>query len=212
MRQLYYQFVARDLLPENTMREYKKLGNIVNDARLAGLIDWKAIEDRGRKLEENDHWESPEACIRADIDYYQLDKWANQPHRVEVWVEKDALMGIVESVSGSLDVACTSTRGYTSQSEMWRAARRFKKYTRYGQTCTLLHLSDHDPSGINMTNDIDNRLNHVFGCDVYVKRIALTMKQVKRYTPPPQSGKNVRQPCSRLRHPVRIRQLGTGCT
>ena len=49
LRQVYYQMVARDIIPNN-MRSYKNLGNLINDARLAGLIDWLAIEDRTRNL------------------------------------------------------------------------------------------------------------------------------------------------------------------
>lgn len=59
LRQLYYQFVARDLIP-NTQRDYKRLGSIVNDARLAGLIDWASIVDRTRNLRALGHFESIE--------------------------------------------------------------------------------------------------------------------------------------------------------
>jgi hypothetical protein len=48
LRQLYYQFVSHDWLA-NTERNYKRLGNIINDARLAGLIDWDRIKDRNRE-------------------------------------------------------------------------------------------------------------------------------------------------------------------
>src|ERR1044072_5302001 len=64
LRQLYYQFVARDLSP-NTQQEYKRLGAIINDARLAGLIDWDHLVDRTRNLRGLDHWESPEGGGRG---------------------------------------------------------------------------------------------------------------------------------------------------
>jgi len=54
LRQLYYQFVSRALIA-NKQSEYKRLGSIINDARLAGLVDWKAIEDRTRNLKRNSH-------------------------------------------------------------------------------------------------------------------------------------------------------------
>ena len=47
-RQIYYQFVARDLIP-NTPRSYQNLTSILTDARYAGCIDWDVIEDRGRE-------------------------------------------------------------------------------------------------------------------------------------------------------------------
>ena len=64
LRQLYYQFVARSLIP-NRQAEYKRLGQIVNDGRLAGLLDWEGIEDRTRNLQARPHWFSPADTIRA---------------------------------------------------------------------------------------------------------------------------------------------------
>ena len=58
LRQLYYQFVARGLIA-NTERDYKRIGNIVSDARRAGLIDWNAIEDRTRFIRRLSNWEAP---------------------------------------------------------------------------------------------------------------------------------------------------------
>ena len=57
LRQLYYQFVVRNLIP-NKRSEYKRLGVIVSDGRLAGLIDWDAIEDRGRNVQISPSWSS----------------------------------------------------------------------------------------------------------------------------------------------------------
>ena len=52
----------------------------------------------------------------------------------------------------------------------------------------IIHLGDHDPSGIDMTRDIQERLQ-MFGADVYVKRVALTMNQIGTYNPPPNPAK-----------------------
>lgn len=183
LRQLYYQFVSRDLIT-NTQREYKNLGSIVNDARLAGLIDWDTIIDRTRNLEKNPQWHNAQQFLRSVIPQFQVDRWENQPNRVEVWIEKDALIGVIEKICQRHDVAYFSCRGYTSQSEMWSAAQRLIEYTDNGQELTILHLGDHDPSGKDMTRDIQSRLE-LFGARVDVRRIALNMSQVRTYNPPP---------------------------
>jgi len=85
LRQLYYQFVSRGLIP-NKDTEYKKLGSIVNDARLAGLIDWDHITDRTRNLRKNAHWTSPQEIIDTCAKQFQHDKWRDQKDYVEVWV------------------------------------------------------------------------------------------------------------------------------
>src|SRR5208337_2838972 len=116
LRQLYYQLVSRDVIA-NKQSEYKRVGSIVNDARLAGLIDWDALEDRTRNVRSIAHWDSPEQIIAAVADQYAIDKWEDQNVRPEVWIEKDALVGVIERICNELDVAYFSCRGYTSQSE-----------------------------------------------------------------------------------------------
>ena len=188
LRQLYYQFVARDLIP-NSQRSYKRMGSIINDGRLAGMIDWSQIEDRTRNVRSVPHWRKPADIIRGAADQFRIDKWEGQDNRVEVWIEKDALVGVIEDTCRSLDVAWFSCRGYASQSELWRAAERMREYEErwYCQTA-ILHLADHDPSGIDMTRDIQDRLA-LFGVDTRVYRIALTREQVAEYGPPPNPAK-----------------------
>lgn len=174
--------VARGYIPNNE-RSYKNLGSLINDGRLAGLIDWYAIVDRTRNLRGNSHWDDPQSVIESAKYSYMLDRWEGQPNYVEVWVEKDALIGIVSQACKTLDVPHFSCRGYTSQSEMWVAAQRFIRQGNRDSR-TIIHLGDHDPSGIDMTRDIQERLD-MFGADVHVKRVALTMEQINTYNPPP---------------------------
>lgn len=191
LRQLYYRFVAQAFI-SNTQREYKKLGSIINDARIAGLIDWDAIVDRTRHIRSLDNWTNAADIVDDAVRWYQLDKWANQETRVEVWIEKDALVGVIEGVCQRNDVSFFSCRGYTSQSAMWRAAQRINGYIDSGQTVRIIHLGDHDPSGIDMTRDIEDRLDlfltndgHYRSSDWDVDRIALNMDQIRAYSPPP---------------------------
>lgn len=185
LRQLYYQFVARGFIA-NKDKEYKRLGGIVSDARLAGLIDWDHIVDRTRNMRQNGHWSSPEAIIKACAESYQINKWSEQLNYVEVWIEKDALVGVIQGVCSEEDVPYFSCRGYTSQSEMWSAAMRL---VRQNKTCHVIHLGDHDPSGIDMSRDITDRLELFCRThsshDLTIHRIALNMDQVREYKPPP---------------------------
>jgi len=166
LRQLYYQFVARGLIP-NTDKDYKRLGGIINDARLAGRLDWDYIVDRTRNVRSLPHWNSPAEIVEAVSRQYRIEKWADQPVRIEVWIEKDALVGVLDAVCPGLDVDYFSCRGYTSQSEIWGAAQRLREYLNAGQRVVVLHLGDHDPSGIDMTRDIRERLELFIGKDWY---------------------------------------------
>jgi hypothetical protein len=97
LRQLYYQFVARGLIA-NTQKSYKRLGSIINDARLAGLIDWDSITDRTRGVETLSTWKEPSNIIQTCATQFRIDLWATQPYRPEVWIEKEALAGVFERV------------------------------------------------------------------------------------------------------------------
>jgi hypothetical protein len=182
LRQIYYQFVARGFIPNNN-REYHNLGCIIDKARLAGLIDWDMIEDRTRSVRGNAHWDSPSGIVDSCAYQYRRWLWSDQDFYVEVWIEKDALVGVIDGVCRDWDINFFSCRGYTSQSAMYRAAQRILLHDR---PCVILHLGDHDPSGLDMTRDIGDRLQLLTeGADIEVKRIALNMDQVDEYEPPP---------------------------
>lgn len=207
LRQVYYRFVANGWIA-NHQNEYKRLGKIINDARLAGLIDWDYIVDRTRNLRGLPHWETPLDILKETAEQFRHDKWKEQPTYIEVWVEKDALVGIVQQAAVTEDVNFFSCRGYTSQSEVWGAAQRIRKQLENGRKVVVLHLGDHDPSGIDMTRDIRERLNLFLSVDLHnsegigmfearawvqdnftIKRIALNMDQVEQYNPPPNPAK-----------------------
>lgn len=188
LRQLYYQFVSRGWLA-NEQRNYDKLGAIVSDGRMAGLISWLAIEDRTRGLRGIDTVANPAAAVRQARDLYARDLWEDQPMRPEVWIEKDALIGVIGGICDELRVDFFACRGYNSQSEQWRAGQRFARYVQKGQRPIVFHLGDHDPSGIDMTRDNRERLSLFAGVPVQVVRLALNMAQVEQYNPPPNPAK-----------------------
>ncbi|WP_243643876.1 hypothetical protein [Paenibacillus pinisoli] len=205
LRQIYYQLVAKDIIP-NTERSYKNVGNLISDARMAGLISWEAIEDRTRNLRKNSHWSSPSSIINSAAYSFAYDKWADQDYYVEVWVEKDALVGVVGQICQRLDVPYFSCRGYVSQTEMWVASQRLiSKVENGNQQPVILHLGDHDPSGKDMSRDIEDRLD-TFGISPLFRRIALNMDQIEQYLPPPNPTK-----LSDSRATTYINQFGYEC-
>lgn len=188
LRQLYYQFVARDVIP-NSIQSYKRLGSIINDARLAGVVSWTAIEDRTRNLQSLSTWDTPGEIMQSAVDSYLRDKWADQDYRPEVWIEKEALVGVIAGICNRLEVPFFACRGYNSQSEQWRAGMRFSHYRKNGQEPIVFHLGAHDPSGIDMTRDNRTRLGLFAGGNVELKRLALNYDQVEQYGPPPNPAK-----------------------
>ena len=185
VRQLYYQLVSRDIIPNNE-RAYKRLIELITNGRMGGHIDWSAIVDRGRVTVMPSHWGSPVDILRSAKESYRLDRWENQPYFVEVWCEKDALSSILEPVCNRWHVRYLAGHGYLSTTAVYDAAKRFDAENAEGRTPVVVYLGDHDPSGQDMSRDIFDRLSVLTrGQDVEVNRIALTMNQVRQYDPPP---------------------------
>ncbi len=186
LRQLYYQLVSKDLI-ENTVRSYKRIGNIVNRGRLAGLIDWEMIEDRGRTPVTRNTWDSPAEILGDTAEWYYRDRWADQKYYVEVWAEKDAVSNILEPVCRNWGVTFMANRGYSSQSAMYEAAQRLDAAWEAGKGIGVIYLGDHDPSGIDMSRDIRDRLGlFLMDGDPFkgAIRLALDMDQINQYNPP----------------------------
>jgi hypothetical protein len=208
LRQIYYRLIAGDHFPDswadengikNRKQSYDKLGVLVNDARMCGLLDWSKLVDMTRNLQSLSHFDDPGNFLARVHTAFNRDLWANQEYRLEVWIEKDALITVIEPPCVNLDVPYFSCRGYTSQSEMWAAGQRLAGYLDHEhnpQPVKILHFGDHDPSGLDMTRDIHERLAGFLGkhvhdgaCRFSVDRIALSMEQVEQYNPPPNPAK-----------------------
>jgi hypothetical protein len=184
LRQLFYQFVSRPTLGlENSVGDYKRLGRTVTDARRGGLIDWDGIEDRTRNVRSLPTWDDPSTIVSACADQYRQDVWADQTYRPEVWIEKDALTGVIEGVSEEFRAPWFSCRGNVSDSEMYAAGKRFARIVGQGQVPVVLHLGDHDPNGLDMTRDILDRLEMFARCRIEVRRLALNLTQTTGLPP-----------------------------
>ncbi len=189
LRQLYYQFVSKALI-DNTEKQYKRLGRLITHAREAGEMDWNAIHDAGRGINAFGFTEEPDSILDSLEYSINFDQWARQDVYIEVWVEKQALEGVIKKPCNRYDVRYMACKGYLSASEAWRAGQRFQKARDAGKTPILIHLADHDPSGLNMTEDNRSRVR-LFAEDqgVEVRRIALNMDQVDEHNPPPNPAK-----------------------
>lgn len=193
LRALYYQFIRRDAFPENrrdeqgtknNLRNYKWLSNLVSDARIAGLIDWTHIEDPDRESEGGDAgWPSPGAAVRSITSWYSIPHWDGQENYVEVWVEKKALLEVIRRPASRWNVRYLACKGSPSQTAVHDAASRLRGFERMGRTTEIIYLGDHDPTGLDISRDIQDRLV-MYGSEARVNRIALNMDQITDDLPP----------------------------
>jgi hypothetical protein len=187
LRQLYYQLVSRDIIA-NQQKEYAKLSTLLVKGRMAGVVDWRAIEDRIR-VPFIPYWvEDIADAINDTIRQYRLDRQEDQDVYIELWVEKDALSGVLKKITSHYHINLMVNRGYSSCTAMYDAYKRLKEKEDEGKETYILYLGDHDPSGLDMIRDIKERLEE-FGVNPDVKHIGLTMKQIKQFNPPPNPAK-----------------------
>lgn len=193
LRQLYYQMLP---VIENKVSEYQKLSALISDARYAGLIDWDAIEDRIRSPDMPGHWIDMSEFLDSALGAYKLDRWAGQNDYVELLTEKDALHSVLSPIARQWHVSFSVNRGYTSTTAIHDLYERIVEKMKYGRMVHLLYLGDHDPSGLDMIRDINERLSLFLQKDGYrqehdfrVHHIALTYEQVLKYSPPPNPAK-----------------------
>lgn len=217
LRQLYYQLVSQDLIA-NKESEYKRVGEVVSRARRGGLLDWEALEDRVRQPVMPPEYDGLDDLMEAALHTYRLPRLKGQESYVELWVEKDALAGVIAPIARQWHVALMVNRGYSSTSAMKASGERLRrKCVEIGaENVHVLYLGDLDPSGEDMVRDISERLEEYINqgvlvfregstvtveeeedrrdrlyphIDLAVTKLALTMDQVRTYSPPPNPAK-----------------------
>ena len=186
LRQLYYQLVTQNIIV-NKERSYKNLSRLVSRARLAGLVDWDAIEDRGRPPHRSSEWDSIADLVESAVASYRLPRWEGQNKYVELWVEKDALAGVLSPLAKKHHVTLMVNKGYSSQTAMYEASKRFIDHR--SEIQSLFYIGDFDPSGEDMVRDIRDRLYTFGAAEVDVYKLALTKDQIASYSLPPNPAK-----------------------
>ena len=181
LRQLYYVGVTENLY-SNEEASYKRLGDIITNGRMAGLLDWDGIEDRGRRGRHQSYWKSTGDILRSAADSFKINKWEKQKNHVEVMVEKSALEGIIAPICDEFEVPFHANKGYSSASAMYAIGKRLQERAHEGKSLHIIALFDHDASGLDMSRDLTQRLT-VFSNNspINVHRVALNIDQVHQY-------------------------------
>lgn len=188
LRQLHYQFVGHDPKYVNHQSAYKKLGLILDDCRYGGVVDWSAIVDRGRQPKLDYNVTGISGALSDTHEQYKLNRQEGQATHIEIWSEKDALSEILQQSSSKYHLNLCINKGYTSSSAIYSAYQRFKDCIFFDQEIVILYVGDHDPSGLDMVRDVEDRLKFMlrtYSEKLTVIPICLTHAQVKKYKLPP---------------------------
>jgi hypothetical protein len=123
-------------------------------------------------------------ALRRTQETYRRNLWATQAHYVEVWVEKDAIAGVIDDVTSAFGVPLFVCRGFASLSSMYSASETFKEVQRDGKGVTIFHLGDYDPSGHAAADAIERTFRESFDCSINLNRIAILREQIEEFNLP----------------------------
>ena len=181
VRQIHYRLVALGIV-DNTIQNYRKVSRITSDGRYAGLIDWDKIVDDTRNAYKTQDWDNIDDAIKNTLDNYRRNRWKKSKYYVEVAVEKRTLTNMFYPITNKHDVYLNVGGGWNSTSNIKKTVYRLWLRSDNGKKkIAILYFGDLDPSGDDMTRDIEHRLKE-FGLDIEVKRILINMDDVERYS------------------------------
>jgi hypothetical protein len=173
VRQMFYRMSAQNIVPK-TESGYDKVGYALKNMRLEGAIPFEWIADNTRWMRKPRTHSDMATMLAESARFYRRDLWANQPDYVEIWLEKDALAGVVYDVTSEFDVPLYVSRGYSSVSYVYAAAEALKAIDKPKY---IYHLGDYDASGKDAARDIQEKL-WKFGADFEFIEIAVTDEQI----------------------------------
>jgi hypothetical protein len=180
IRQLFYRLVSIAAI-ENSRKDYQRVSTAMTKARNDERIPFDAIVDRSRPEYMPNVFE--DAADYADVvsNGYRKDYWEIQPNRVEVWCEKDSIIGSIEDLTNKLGVMVRVARGFLSTTKAHALAGAIKKNHK---PMTIFYLGDHDPSGRVIETDMYERI-HSYGAEFTIKRLAIFATDIAKFKLPP---------------------------
>ena len=192
VRQLFYQVEAHGGAPKS-QAGYRQVQRVVLTMRRNGMLPYDHVADSTRWMRKPTSFGSLEACLENTKRTYRRDLWASQPAYVEVWIEKDALAGVLYEVTSEWDVPLMSARGFASESFLFTAAEAIREANAHGKAAHIFYLGDYDAAGQDAMNFARKALER-FGARFEFDCLAVTAEQIAEYNLPTRPAKTRRDP------------------
>ena len=176
VRQVFYQMVTRGAI-DKTEAEYRgTVCRLLAEMRRAKRIPYTWLADSTRWMRKGTTFDTMEEALRLTAETYRRSLWTNADAYVEVWLEKDALAGVLYPVTNEYDVPLMVTRGYPSLSFLASSADAIAYQDR---PCYLYYLGDHDPSGVDIPRAVEAGLRDMApDAEIHFERVAVNLDQI----------------------------------
>jgi hypothetical protein len=181
VRQVFYQATVRGLV-EKAESGYQKVQTDLTLMRRAGDLPYNWLADNTRWQRKPRTFNGVEEALKNTAAFYRKNLWANADCYVEIWLEKDALAGVIYPITSMFDVPLMVARGYASLSFLYNAAEFINDLV---VPAYIYHLGDFDPSGVNAGEKIEETLRELApDAEIYFERIAVTPDQISEWDLP----------------------------
>jgi hypothetical protein len=181
VRQVFYQATVRGLV-EKAESGYAKVQHDLTLMRRAGELPYNWLADNTRWQRKPDTFDSVEDALRETARFYRKNLWRDADCYVEIWLEKDALSGVIYPVTSMYDVPLMVARGYASLSFLHSAAEYINSLA---VPAYIYHFGDFDPSGVNAGEKIEETLRELApDAEIVFERIAVTPAQIDEWDLP----------------------------
>ena len=181
VRQVFYQATVKGIIAK-TEQGYDTVKTELGDMRKDGDLPYGWLVDNTRRVTRAQTFNSIEEALKDTAEFFRRGLWKEAPHYVEVWIEKDALAGVLSDVTLGYDVPLMVSRGYSSLSFLNDAAEAIAAK---GKPCYIYHLGDHDPSGVHAAKKIEQTLREMAPfADIRFERLAVTEEQIEEWDLP----------------------------
>ena len=182
VRQVFYRLVAMAIIAKTEAEYRQAVVRLLGLMRREGELPFSWLTDATRWQRKPRTCSSLSGMLERTARTYRHALWDNQDVYVEVWLEKEALAGVVYAVTAEWDVPLMVTRGYPSLSYLHGAAEDLEAQCR---PCFLYYLGDHDPSGVDISRKVECDLREFApDAEIYFERIAVTPEQIEDWDLP----------------------------
>jgi hypothetical protein len=154
VRGLMYRAIGL-LYPDSSDKSYNQTSHVVLKLRRAGIMPFSWIVDSTRRRLKPSTWTSLADFAQAVANAYRKDLWTNQKHHVEIFSEKDAMVGVVEPVTEALDVHCNIIRGQNSETSVYNTA---EEWNQIKKPIYVYYIGDHDPDGFRIETRLASKV------------------------------------------------------
>jgi hypothetical protein len=181
VRQVFYQASVRGLV-EKSEAGYGKVQTDLVYMRRSGAMPYDWLADNTRWQRKPRTYGSVEEALHETARFYRKSLWTDAAAYVEIWLEKDALSGVVYPVTNLYDVPLMVARGYASLSFLHSAAEYISNLE---VPAYIYHFGDHDPSGVNAGEKIEETLRELApAAEIFFERVAVTRQQIAEWNLP----------------------------